>query len=52
MLVCFCSVALAASLLVKDGSRGHAVKHVQTLLIEQGYLSTEPVVRVRRDGDE
>ena len=41
MLVCFCSVALAASILVKDGSRGQAVKHVQTLLIEQGYLSGE-----------
>ncbi|WP_075430258.1 peptidoglycan-binding protein [Selenomonas sp. GACV-9] len=41
MLVCFCSAALAASILVKDGSRGHAVKHVQTLLIEQGYLSGE-----------
>lgn len=39
MLVCFCSVAFAAAILVKDGSRGQAVKHVQTLLIEQGYLS-------------
>ena len=41
MLICFCSAAFAAAILVKDGSRGQAVKHVQTLLIEQGYLSGE-----------
>lgn len=39
IFVCFASVAMAASILVKDGSRGHAVRQVQNLLIEQGYLA-------------
>lgn len=39
ILVCFCSVALAASVLVKNGSRGAAVRRVQALLAQQGYLS-------------
>ena len=38
IFVCICSTALAASILVKDGSRGESVRHVQSLLIEQGYL--------------
>lgn len=38
VLVCFASVALAASIAVKDGSRGAAVREVQQLLIDQGYL--------------
>ena len=41
ILVCLASVAMAASILVKEGARGHAVKTVQTLLIEQGYLTGE-----------
>lgn len=41
ILVCLTSVAMAASILVKEGSRGHAVKTVQNLLIEQGYLTGE-----------
>lgn len=39
ILICFCSVAWAASILVKNGSRGPAVRRVQALLAEQGYLS-------------
>lgn len=39
ILVCFASVAMAASILVKDGSRGHAVRKVQSLLIAQGFLT-------------
>lgn len=39
ILACFCSVVLAAPILVKEGSRGPAVRRVQALLLEQGYLS-------------
>ena len=39
ILVCLAAVAMAASILVKEGSRGHAVETVQNLLIEQGYLT-------------
>lgn len=35
--ICFTTTALAA-ILVKDGSRGPAVRKVQTLLIDKGYL--------------
>lgn len=38
VLLCFGATALAARILVKEGSRGHAVVTVQQLLIEQGYL--------------
>ena len=39
-LVCMCFTAApaAASILVKEGSSGEAVRHVQELLIEQGFL--------------
>ena len=37
-----CTVApAAASILVKEGSSGEAVRHVQELLIEQGFLEGE-----------
>lgn len=37
-----CSALTAeASILVKDGSRGEAVRHVQELLLEQGFLKGE-----------
>ena len=39
ILICFCSTALAAAILVREGSRGPAVRRVQTLLVEQGYLA-------------
>lgn len=38
-LLAFSSVALAGPILVKDGSTGAPVRRVQSLLIEQGYLS-------------
>lgn len=38
VLFCFSATALAAHILVKEGSRGHAVVTVQEFLIEQGYL--------------
>lgn len=38
LLVAVHASALAGSILVKQGSRGDAVRHVQTLLIEQGWL--------------
>ena len=41
IFVCICSVAMAASILVKDGSRGAPVRRVQSLLIDQGYLTGE-----------
>ena len=42
-LVCMCFTAApaAASILVKEGSTGEAVRHVQELLIEQGFLEGE-----------
>lgn len=42
-LVCMCFMAApaAASILVKEGSSGEAVRHVQELLIEQGFLEGE-----------
>lgn len=39
IFVCISSVAMAASILVRDGSRGESVRQVQSLLIEQGYLA-------------
>ena len=42
IVVCMCSVALAATIQVKNGSRGPAVRQVQTLLMEQGYLNEAP----------
>ena len=42
IVVCMCSVALAATIQVKKGSRGPAVRQVQTLLMEQGYLNEAP----------
>ena len=41
IFVCICSVAMAASILVRDGSRGAPVRRVQSLLIDQGYLTGE-----------
>ncbi|WP_073088549.1 3D domain-containing protein [Selenomonas ruminantium] len=42
-LVCmfFTAAPAAASILVKEGSHGEAVRHVQELLIEQGFLEGE-----------
>ena len=40
IFVCISSVAMAASILVKDGSRGQSVRQVQSLLIERGYLAS------------
>ena len=37
-IMCFTAASAAASILVKDGSQGEAVRHVQELLIEQGFL--------------
>ncbi|WP_303841979.1 3D domain-containing protein [Selenomonas ruminantium] len=37
-IMCFTAALAAASILVKDGSQGEAVRHVQELLIEQGFL--------------
>lgn len=37
-IMCFTAASAAASILVKDGSKGEAVRHVQELLIEQGFL--------------
>lgn len=37
-----CSVALAATIQIKKGSRGPAVRQVQILLTEQGYLTEAP----------
>ena len=39
LLVALSANAFAGSILVKEGSRGDAVRHVQTLLIEQGWLA-------------
>ncbi|WP_296771784.1 3D domain-containing protein [Selenomonas sp.] len=36
--MCYMVAPAAASILVKEGSTGDAVRHVQRLLIEQGYL--------------
>ena len=41
IFVCICSVAMAASILVREGSRGAPVRRVQSLLIDQGYLTGE-----------
>lgn len=43
ILVCmfFTAAPAAASILVKEGSSGEAVRHVQELLIEQGFLEGE-----------
>ena len=38
MVMCFSAATAAASILVKEGSTGEAVRHVQELLIEQGFL--------------
>lgn len=38
MVMCFSAATAAASILVKEGSTGEAVRHVQQLLIEQGFL--------------
>lgn len=41
-LIFICAaVGAEAAILVKDGSRGPAVRHVQELLVEQGYLEGE-----------
>jgi 3D (Asp-Asp-Asp) domain-containing protein len=39
--MCFMAAPAAASILVKEGSSGEAVRHVQELLIEQGFLEGE-----------
>ena len=41
VFMCFTMATAAASILVKDGSKGPAVRHVQELLIEQGFLQGE-----------
>lgn len=41
MVMCFSAATAAASILVKEGSTGEAVRHVQELLIEQGFLEGE-----------
>ena len=41
VFMCCTMAQAAASILVKDGSRGTAVRHVQELLIEQGFLDGE-----------
>lgn len=41
MVMCFSAATAAASILVKEGSRGDDVRHVQELLIEQGFLEGE-----------
>ena len=38
LLLSFSTDAMASSILVRQGSRGQAVRQVQTLLIEQGWL--------------
>lgn len=38
VFMCCTMASAAASILVKDGSHGAAVRHVQELLIEQGFL--------------
>ena len=40
-MIFFSVTAFAARIIVKEGCRGHAVRTVQTLLIEQGYLKGE-----------
>ena len=39
IFVCISSVAMAASILVRDGSRSESVRQAQSLLIEHGYLA-------------
>lgn len=39
IFVCIASAAMAAPILIKDGSRGESVRQVQGLLIKQGYLA-------------
>ena len=41
IIVLTSATTLAASILVKEGMRGHAVRHVQELLIAEGYLDGE-----------
>jgi len=41
IMIFFSVTAFAARIIVKEGCRGHAVRTVQTLLIEQGYLKGE-----------
>ena len=41
VFMCCTAAPAAASILVKEGSSGEAVRHVQELLIEQGYLEGE-----------
>lgn len=41
VFMCFTAATAAASILVKEGSSGEAVRHVQELLIEQGFLEGE-----------
>ena len=40
VFMCCTAVPAAASILVKQGSTGEAVRHVQELLIEQGFLES------------
>ena len=41
VFMCCTAAPAAASILVKEGSTGEAVRHVQELLIEQGFLDGE-----------
>ena len=41
VMIFLSTTALAARIIVKEGCRGHAVRTVQALLIEQGYLEGE-----------
>ena len=41
VFMCFTAATAAASILVKEGSKGEAVQRVQELLIEQGFLEGE-----------
>ena len=41
IMIFFSVTAFAARIIVKEGCRGHAVRTVQALLIEQGYLEGE-----------
>ena len=41
VFMCCTAAPAAASILVKEGSTGEAVRHVQELLIEQGFLEGE-----------
>lgn len=39
--LCFCGMAMASGMLVKEGARGDDVRRVQLLLISRGYLTGE-----------